>query len=469
MADLVSISKDICKNKNLEKNIPLYLDNMSTLYSRFSYIKLAMNYYTFYDVIADAQDDVTRSMVKLMASLNGIIEGNLVNNASVESAKESIQALMNLRDSVMETMDVVTTYVDRFSLFEYILNRIEHRFDDTELDDRYYDGQLANDIMNYIVSDQDAVVMNGKIAEVVGQLPMRLTRKKFLELVKDAFSLYLGQDHSALDDFVYMLKSNSGIYEPNGMKEYFPDLYEILMHLESYSYKEMDEEGFKKANNELQYAISFFTKTSDLYVQLMELINDLLTILLLKNRTFLETKERENCIFILKNVMSCGEDGLSEDSMEDVTDCFISFEGVQERLYSSISSNDYVMDEIKNNLMESVETLGLSDDLQNLLWAARLASGSNFVSLKESKNTEVVEEDDVERCFAEYAGAMEAKFKEFGQNYNRAIMANVLSTLPVFFNNMDEIRAYVNTSLTQCTDLAEKKACVEIFEQILEN
>ncbi|MGN0160410.1 MAG: hypothetical protein ACI4AQ_03370 [Lachnospiraceae bacterium] len=468
MADLVSISKDICKDKNVDRNLPLYLDNMSTLYSRFSYIKLAMNYYTFYDMIADAQDDVTRSIVKVLGSFNGIMEENLVHNSGKEDLENAVTRLMSIRESVTDTMDVVAAYVDRFTLYEYILNRIEHRFDDNVLDEDYYENRLANDIMRYILSDKDTVVMNGKIAEVVGQLPMRLTRKKFMELVKDAFSLYKGQDLSSLADFVYMLKSNSGIYEPEHMKEMFPDLFEILEHLKSYSYKEMDHDGYQKAYQELQYAVSFVTRTSDLYVSLMEIINDLLTILLLKNRTYMDTVEREQCIFILKNVMSCKEEGLTDDAAKDVTDCFIAFEGSQERIYSMISSNDYVLDEIKKSHMDIVAQMGLSVDFENLLMASRLSSGSNFVSLKNSEETGVAGEEDVEKAFSEYAQAMEECFKISGQIQNRAVMANVLSTLPVFFNNVNEIMSYIQTSLSQCSDMAEKKACVEIFTQMLE-
>jgi hypothetical protein len=38
----------------------------------------------------------------------------------------------------------------------------------------------------------------------------------------------------------------------------------------------------------------------------------------------------------------------------------------------------------------------------------------------------------------------------------------------VFFNNIDEIQGYINTSLMLCTDVAEKAACVEVLKIIME-
>ena len=46
-------------------------------------------------------------------------------------------------------------------------------------------------------------------------------------------------------------------------------------------------------------------------------------------------------------------------------------------------------------------------------------------------------------------------------------MATVLSMLPVFFNNTEEIQDYINSSLIQCSDEAEKKAVVEVIKMIV--
>lgn len=467
MADLSSISKEICKNRNLEKNLSTYMDSMMTLYSRFSYIKLSMNYYTFCDVVSELDDEISREVVKILASLNGIIDANIVNTSDREETNKALERLNTIRDSITETMDVVTAYVDRLAVFEHILNRVEYKFSDEETDENYYDNQLANDIMHYILSDRDSVVMNGKIAEIIGQLPMRLTRKKFFELVQDAFGLYKGQEKSALNDFVYMLDTVSGIYTPKGFEARFPDLHEILLKLSSCNYKEMTKEEYDKAHEMLSYAVSFVTKTSDLYVQLMEIINDTFIILLARPYAFHDSVETKNCIDIIETVMKTA-DGSMEEVYEDITDKFISFEGRQERIYSQISSNDYVIDEINQSFLDQIRENGLEDAFESLRKIEKLASGSYFVSLLDNSEGGKVSEEDAGDAFSKYYEKLSGVFKNSEREYNRAVMAMVLSSLPVFFNNLDEIVQYVKTSLEQCTEPSERKATAALIQMLVE-
>ena len=46
MAELNAIAKEICKGKNLDKNLSAYINSMMSCYSRLSYIKFSMNNYT---------------------------------------------------------------------------------------------------------------------------------------------------------------------------------------------------------------------------------------------------------------------------------------------------------------------------------------------------------------------------------------------------------------------------------------
>lgn len=471
MAELNVIAKEICKKKNLDKNLSEYISSMMTCYSRFSHIKLSMNYYTFCDVLNEENGETARELTGLLASLNGMIAANVVNNAEDEERKETIRRLMVLRQSVMDTMEIVTAYVDRFSVIEHILNRVEFRFSEDSLDEYYYDNGLVNDIMNYILSDKDSVVMNSRISEIVGQLPVRLTRSKFFELVKDAFGLYKGQEKSAARDFVYMLDTVSGIYEPAGFAKRFPDLYEIMAGLSEMNYKEISREEFENASRQLSYAVSYLTKTSDLYVQMMELINDTAVILLSAPFAFHDQKEISNSIAIIREVMEKnGEELAEEDFLSDITDRFIFFEGKQEKIYNQISANDYVIDEIEKSFAEELSANGLTDAFADLKNVAKLSSGSNFVSLEEAEDDRsILEAQDIEEMFHIYREKMEAKFAGGSQILNRAVMSAVLASLPVFFNNVNEIMAFVQTSLSQCSDLAEKKACVSLMRMIFED
>ncbi|MGN0514223.1 MAG: hypothetical protein ACI4GD_08075 [Lachnospiraceae bacterium] len=469
MAELNVISKEICKKKNLDKNLSLYMSNMMTLYSRFSYIKLSMNYYTFCDVAAELDGEYSREIIGFLSKLNGIIDSNIVNNSN-ENLDEKIACVINMRDAVTQTMEIVTAYVDRFAIIEHILNRVEFKFSDDEFDADYYEQNFSNEILNYILSDRDSVVINGKISEVMRQLPMRLTRNKFFDLIKDSMQLYLGHEKTSLDDFIYMLKTVSGTYEPAGFSVRFPDLFELLKKLNGTDYKNISHEEYVNAQNSLEFATSFLSKMSDLYVQLMELINDTLTILFAKPYAFFDSSEISNSISIISSTMntSFDEDG-GYGELKDITDKFIFFEGKQEKIYEAISSNDYVIDEIEKSFADRINELGLADELNSLKKIAKMASGSNFVSLSDTIINDELTQKDIEESFLKYHDELSEVFKESSQIYNRAVMSAVLASLPVFFNNVDEIRAFIDTSLSQCSDIAEKKACVTLIRMIMDD
>lgn len=466
MADLNSISRDICKNKNFDRNLSSYINNMMTLYGRFSYIKLSMNYYTFCDIISETEYPAAGDITKFLGIINEVIRDNIINQNSKNSdIKEAMDKVFDVRNRVTDIMEIVTAYVDRFAIYEHILNRKEFQFSEDKLDEEYYNDTFVNDILNYILSDRDNAVINSKIGSVVCQLPMRLTRSKFFELVRDAFNLYNNKEKSSFDDFIYMLNTVSGIHKPDGFGLLFPELSDMLIWLSECDYKNMDRESFDSAHKRIVYAEDFLSKVSDLYVRLMEIINDVYIILLASPYAFYDSDEINNSIFILKDVMDTAD---FSEIQDDITDRFIKLEGRQERIYEQISANDYVIDEISGSFDDEIAKAGLTDACDSIRRIAKLASGSNFVKLDDTADAKTMEIQDIDMAFDRYYAVMSDVFGHGPQVYNRAVMSLVLSSLPVFFNNVDEILAYIKSSLSLCSDEGEKKACVSLMRMLME-
>ena len=214
MKDLNYISQEILKGRNLKENLNKYATGIASLYNGLAYIKLSMNYYTVYDMLKEKEFS-DEEYLKLFDEFNSIID-------EILNGKWNIDKIGAIRDKIISIMEVVTDYVDCLRIYEYVLNRIEHRFSEQDLDEEYYGTYLTNDIMHYILQDNDNVVVNSKISEVVGQLPMRLSKNKFYEYIKDAFSLYHGAQKGTIDDFVYALKTSAMLRKTDGFKEMFP-------------------------------------------------------------------------------------------------------------------------------------------------------------------------------------------------------------------------------------------------------
>ena len=129
-----------------------------------------------------------------------------------------------------------------------------------------------------------------------------------------------------------------------------------------------------------------------------------------------------------------------------------------------LSTLEYLLDSKK----ELIGSLVLDTMYNSLEIISKLVSGSIFVEFDTETNSE---EADIEYIDSKFE-VLRADFTELFRNnkkpVNRAVMAQVLSALPIFFNNVDEIKDYIVQSIGQCSDEAEKLACYEIFHSLME-
>ena len=118
MKDLYYVAQEISKQKNLKGNLLKYATGMASMYTGLAYMKLSMNYYTVYDM---RQENATVNPVfeELLATTNGVIDKLLSGQA------EDVTEVETVRNRLIETMEVVTQYVDCLRIYEYVLNRVE--------------------------------------------------------------------------------------------------------------------------------------------------------------------------------------------------------------------------------------------------------------------------------------------------------------------------------------------------------
>ena len=156
----------------------------------------------------------------------------------------------------------------------------------------------------------------------------------------------------------------------------------------------------------------------------------------------------------------------SED--DNVEDALVALEGKQEKYYAMYSKAEYAISDILDNKSDLVESLMLMPMYKSLDKISILESGSHFVEFDRVINREIAGVSYVNEKYNELEKMLKEFFKNHGKLVNRAVMAHVISALPVFFNNANEIKSYVYSSISGCSDVAEKMACEEIFSTIME-
>lgn len=422
----------------------------------YAYTRLALNYYMYYEVTQEG--DVVRSRLERLRKqyhglLKDFLEGNL-----------KLKELNGLRDETAIAMEANTAYTDVFQVYEHVLNRLEGRFEPRLMGNRTVqpdEEAWTAEIMAYIMDTDEAMVVNERIQNVVGQLPVRLTRNKFFAMVEEGMSVYKGGEASGLEDMLYILRSEATLVRPQDMETGYEDLHSILREFENTDFKAITAEEYRHLTAGMERAGQILLDTTGELMLFMDLINDLYVLMLSRKWVMMEVSEESLLKGILFAVQSLFEEGAVKAIPQELTDKLTMLEGKQEayfeqwmRLETEVKSTDSGMDE-EGEILRKIELL---------------MSDSSFMSLDRAGDRADQKVD--EKLLA---GKLEGFFEELSASWEgkpkvlvRAVMSKILSRLPVFFHSLEEVRLYVEGSLRSCSDSREKEISMGLIRMMME-
>ena len=450
MRDLVN---NISKGKNLEVNLSKFGQEMMDVYYKYAVVRLAINHYTYNEMLDLRKGEINT----LVADYRDIVKNGIVGTLVGKELEEAVVKIDNIRNSVIKIMKGLTSLVDILNIYEYVMNRVEYRFASEDSINLKDDEEFTNLLLEYMLSRNDKTLVNYRITECVRQLPIRMTKVKFFELLKAGMDVYKDSEKSSVDDYVYMLSSSSMVYTDEYTKNISDDVNAIIDEFEKTDFTSITKEEYDNLRDKLTYAIEFVQRIVDEYVLFIELIGE--TYVMLLAAPYADTKCEEKDILV--RIIEASED-------DNVEDALVALEGKQEKYYAMYSKCEYAISDILDNKSDLVESLMLMPMYNSLDKISILESGSHFVEFDRVINREVAGVSYVNEKYNELEGMLKEFFKNHGKLVNRAVMAHVISALPVFFNNANEIKSYVYSSITGCSDVAEKMACEEIFSTMME-
>jgi len=455
------IVNDILKGKDLEPNLSRYVDEMKDIYGRYAVVRLALNYYTFFQIDTD-EDLKGETHKEISKNINRVIRDAVLDNKMTRD--EAIAVLEEDRKKIMLEASALTYFVDAFKIYEYVLNRIEYRFKNEEIPSSYSDEEFTKMIMQYIFSDEDNVVINSKISEIVAELPVRMTKNKFYEYVTNSLSIYNGTERKSLDDFLYMIKTSSTLLKDDEYNKLFPELLEVYETLKNTDYSAIEEEEYKMLVRSIEDVSEYIEQVMNISMILMEILNDTYAIVLSG-----DVNTEYKYVNASKEIIASVNDYFILGSMldEETENLFIDIEGSQEELYQKISVYN-ILDEISTSYANDIQSYDAKDGIGDLNKLAILLADSIFVELDVVDDNSLVDDEVLAVVGKELLEAFKTLFESNKKNVNRAVMATVMAQLPVFFNNVSELQDFVYNALTGCTDKTEKMACVEVLHQIME-
>lgn len=456
------LANNISKGKNLDMALPKFSQEMMSVYYKYAAVRLSMNYYTYNEMLKERENENVATgrnhLRKLVLSFMMIVETAMNNHAVGMELENAIANIDEIRNDIIRTMKGLTSLVDIFNIYEYVLNRVEYRYKDASHIELKNDEEFTRDLMRYMLASDDKVVINANITDAVRQLPLRMTKSRFFELLKEGLKVYKDSEKCSVDDFIYMLSSSATVYRDPYTDQISQDINDIIKEFDETDFTELDEEKYNKLHEKLMFGIEYVQRSVDEYMLLAELINDVYAMLLAAPYADTACEERE----ILSKILENRDDGSAEEAL-------VKLEGRQERLSNEYTQCEFAIDMVVDKYMDIAESLMLGAQYNSLKRISILESGSYFVEFDEKKDHTIAGEEYVMERYEELCKALKEFFNIHNKLVNRAAMANVLASLPIFFNNVEEIQNYVYNSINGCSDIAEKSACAEIFASMMED
>ena len=450
---------DIAADRDREENIIKYQKLLASALYNYSAIKLSLNFFTGLEMSDEYENEYITKI--------GLILKNTI-LAGKKPSDDDIKTITDLRDSITGKMKVLTSYTDALEIFEYVLNRREADIKGTTSAnvDIY---SLADAMYRFVFSDNDKVIVNTRIQDFIAQLPVRMTKQRFLDIVTNSLSIYKGGEQESLMDFADTIRDTAIARTPDGFETEYPELFKIYSELRDADYSALDSIGYDNLSASLSKATQEIESEVTDYLMVMEIIND--TLILAYTADIAEEKYRtKECDVALKILSSlAGSEDIYKAAEE--TDALLpELEGTQENSYEELIPIESNLDElITSYAPEFPENESIQKNFEALRRADMLTSSSLFMDIDKNFSivNNVADDDFVNKIKEEVTRDLSDALAGKNKYIRRSIMAKVLSTMPVFFNTQDEIKQYFEEALLGCNDNAELTACEAIVNDIM--
>ncbi len=432
------------KKKKYKEYKQQYTERFGALYYDYASIQLAFSYYTLFEILSEKECPWMKERIE---HFNSILH---------EEGEKAVKELNDLRDEVMKTMDNITLYTDILSIYEHIMNRVEYRYKECSVPN--IESSIA-DIQKFLFSDKDMVVTNDKIKTIISELPLRMTKQRFFDILTESLSIYKESDEAGVNGFLYMVRTIAGLKDSLQPIEGIEGIEAFIDTLKCADYSNISEEDFEQFTSQITKYGDDLTDMVNLYMQLQECINHYYTMLLCKPFAGKLSHSSENAVHMVTHILE-NFDGAFDTVLDGCNEDLEALEGKQESIMERVMDYEAALNDV---LAECSD-----DSAVNALYTcSKLVSSSMFIDLEEADESTPATAEYINNATADLIADFDSFFTEHTRVVNRAVMSQVLGVVPVFFNSTEEIMEYVRYSLTHCNDTSELCACLDLINGIM--
>ena len=451
---------DIKKGKNLERSLSAFAKDLSAAYGSSAILNLSMNYANYF--VNSKEKETDRSFAGLGDKINSLIKSTIVEG---NVSKESIEEIENIREEVKARVDASTAFLSAFENFNYVLSR---KLPNKEYDSKEFDtDDEARKILAYIFEDDDNIAINSKIQRVISELPIRYTKGKFFDIIETSVDRYKGAEKKALKAFAYMVRQAGMIYDLDNMQKLYPELADEFEYFKNFEFDKAAKKQILTESVKLNSIIARCSELTDDGILVMEVVNDLYATLLNWDNLDKEAANLEFEMITFTNESFANEDRILEEFDVKMAEIFTKLEGKLEALYEDLMGYEGTLFEVQNRFVKEVSELGYKDKYDDLYKCSILKQGSLSADLNDLEDTGLTETADLDKLKETLKSEFDRIFNEVDRSVRRGIMAQVIGSIPVYFENRTEVMDYIRSSLASCNSREELVGTINAVTEII--
>lgn len=460
MSKRTSAMSDIKKGKNLERSLSAFANDLSAVYGSSAVLNLSMNYANYF--VNSKEKETDRSFAGLCDKINALIKSTIVEGSV---SKESIEEIENIREEVKSGVDAATAFLSAFENFNYVLSR---KVPNKEYDGKEFDtDDEARKILAYIFEDDDNIAINSKIQRVISELPIRYTKGKFFDIIETSIDRYTGAEKKALKAFAYMVRQAGMIYDLDNMQKLYPELADEFEYFKNFEFDKAAKKQILTESVKLNSIIARCSELTDDGILVMEVVNDLYAVLLNWDSINKDSIELEVEMITFTNESFANEDRSLEEFDVKMAEIFTKLEGKLEALYEDLMGYEGTLFEVQNRFTKEASEFGYKAKYDDLYKCSILKQGSLFADLNDLEDTGVTEAADLDKLKETLKSEFDRIFNEVDRNVRRGIMAQVIGSIPVYFENRTEVMEYIRSSLASCNSREELVGTINAITEII--
>lgn len=460
MSKRTSAMSDIKKGKNLERSLSAFAKDLSAAYGSSAILNLSMNYANYF--VNSKEKETDRSFAGIGDKINALIKSTIVEG---NVSKESIEEIENIREEVKARVDAATAFLSAFENFNYVLSR---KLPNKEYDGKEFDtDDEARKILAYIFEDDDNIAINSKIQRVISELPVRYTKGKFFDIIETSVDRYTGAEKKALKAFAYMVRQAGMIYDLDNMQKLYPELADEFEYFKNFEFDKATKKQLLTESVKLNSTIARCSELTDDGILVMEVVNDLYAVLLNWDSINKEDAELEVEMITFTNESFANEDRSLEEFDVKMAEIFTKLEGKLEAVYEDLMSYEGTLFDVQNRFVNEASEFGYKDKYDDLYKCSILKQGSLFADLNDLEDTGLTETADLDKLKDTLKSEFDRIFNEVDRSVRRGIMAQVIGSIPVYFENRTEVMDYIRSSLTSCNSREELVGTINAVTEII--